>query len=134
MAWLMVKGQDLQVSEPTHATKELTCRFWLEDSRVSLFKLMACDEDQSPSHAKHEVNQQMITVFMTNDIQAIYDVVTLTINLGEVPEEHYRTNYTAGGRSYYSIDVDVNISLQSALEFFITVKGKKYGSVTVEYD
>jgi hypothetical protein len=54
--------------------------------------------------------------------------------LGEVPQEHYRTHYTAGGRSYYSIDVDVSISLQSALEFFVTVEGKKYGSVTVEYD
>jgi hypothetical protein len=67
MAWLMAKGQDLQVSEPTHAMKELTFRFWLEESRVSTFRLMACDDDQSPSHAKHEVNQRMITVFITND-------------------------------------------------------------------
>jgi hypothetical protein len=134
MMWLMTKGQDLHASEPTHATKKLVSRFWPEDSRVALFTLMACDMNQSPSHAKHGVSQQMIIMFITNDNQAIYHVVTLTINLGEVPQEHYVTEYSTGGRPYYNIHVEVNISLQSALEFFVTIKGKKYGSVTVEYD
>jgi hypothetical protein len=134
MAWLMAKGQDLHASVPTHATKDLIFRFWPTDSRVATLKLMACDDDHSPSHLKHEVSQQMITVFITNNIQAVYQVVTLTINMREIPQGYYTTHYATGGRLYYSILVVVNISLQSALEFFVTVEGKKYGSVTVEYD
>jgi hypothetical protein len=38
------------------------------------------------------------------------------------------------GKKYYSVAVEVHISMQSALEFFVTVNGKKYGSLSAKYD
>jgi hypothetical protein len=37
------------------------------------------------------------------------------------------------GRRYYSIDTLVHISMQSVLEFYVTVNGKKDGSLTAQY-
>jgi hypothetical protein len=66
MAWVLVKGQDLHASEPTHATTDLLPHFWPGQSRVLQFDLMACDDDQSPSHSGHKVNRHIITLSITN--------------------------------------------------------------------
>lgn len=34
---------------------------------------------------------------------------------------------------YYELEFDVEICIQSALEFSMSVNGKKYGSVTAKY-
>jgi hypothetical protein len=38
------------------------------------------------------------------------------------------------GEKYYSVAAEVHISMHSALEFFVTVNGKKYGSLSAKYD
>ncbi|KAF1944796.1 hypothetical protein EJ02DRAFT_452131 [Clathrospora elynae] len=51
-----------------------------------------------------------------------------------MPESDMRGKPSSTGRKYHSADCNVNISMQGALEFFVTVKGKRYGSVTARYD
>jgi hypothetical protein len=132
--WLIAKGQDLHASEPTHSTKDLTCNFWPKESRKMSFELVASDEEQSPNNLKHKVDQQKTTIFIANKFKALYKVAKLTIDLGDVPKEHVETRRNnARKKNYCSIRATVNISLQSSLEFFVTVGGKKYGSVTVDY-
>jgi hypothetical protein len=134
MLWLLDKGQDLHVREPTHSTKSLKSCFWPGESRAVKFTLMACDEDQSPSHSKHKVSQHTITVSIANDSKATYKVADLTVELDDVPEAYLRNKRHKDGRKYYKVETVVHISLQSALEFFVTVEGEKFGSVTVNYD
>jgi hypothetical protein len=38
------------------------------------------------------------------------------------------------GRKYLSVLSEVHISMQSALEFFVTIDGMKYGSLTAKYE
>jgi hypothetical protein len=133
MAWLLTKGQDLHSSEPTHATTVISVDYWPGENPISDFSLLACDEDKSPDHCEHKVNRQMINLSIANDPQAIYHVANVTVDLKDVPRHCISTYYSSDGRAYYSIRCTINISLQSGLEFFVTVGGKKYGSVTVDY-
>ena len=45
----------------------------------------------------------------------------------------FKTKYNPKGELYYEFDFNVELVIQSALDFFMTVEGKRYGSVTAKY-
>jgi hypothetical protein len=53
--------------------------------------------------------------------------------LSKVPKKEFKAKKGICGRRYHRISYDVEISIQSALEFSFTINGKKYGSITAEY-
>ncbi|KAI4698491.1 hypothetical protein J4E81_005714 [Alternaria sp. BMP 2799] len=119
MSWLLKKGQDLHASKATHATVDLYPHFWIGDDRTTEFELVSCDSDFAPLRYAED---------------SVYRVATLRVDLNDVPDEDLDLNISASGQRYYTADCTVNISLQSSLEFFITVKGKRYGSLIAKYD
>jgi hypothetical protein len=58
----------------------------------------------------------------------------LYVDLSDVPEQEFVPLWTPQGRPYKRLDYDVEMSLQSSLEFSVSVKGKKYGAVTAKYE
>ncbi|KAI4909431.1 hypothetical protein J4E90_008128 [Alternaria incomplexa] len=119
MEWLIEKGQDLHASEATHAAAEILSTFWVGEERTTHWDLLSCDADVAPQRSVEE---------------SIYQVATLIVDLSDVPEEDTELETSASGRKYHTINSVVNISLQSTLDFFITVNGKKYGSLTARYE
>ncbi|EUC31458.1 hypothetical protein COCCADRAFT_38444 [Bipolaris zeicola 26-R-13] len=65
---------------------------------------------------------------------SVYRVAVLTVDSNDIPLVYLKRNTSPCGRQYYSINVTVHISLQSSLNFYVTIKGKKFGSLTVSYD
>ncbi|EUC40240.1 hypothetical protein COCMIDRAFT_109318 [Bipolaris oryzae ATCC 44560] len=65
---------------------------------------------------------------------SVYHVAVLTVDSNDIPLSDLKRKTSPCGRQYYSIGVTVHISLQSSLEFYVTIKGKKFGSLTVSYD
>jgi hypothetical protein len=66
--------------------------------------------------------------------QGVFSVVVLTIDLTKVPKKEFKAKRSPDKRQYHQISFDVEISIQSALEFSCSVKGKKIGSVTAKYE
>ena len=66
-------------------------------------------------------------------MQDVYTVATLCVNVEDVPQRLFRTASSPSGSMYYKLFFDVELSVQSALEFSVSVNGKKYGSVTAKY-
>ena len=133
--WLIAKGQDLPTSDATHVTMDLSCDCWPEEDCTVITNLLACDAELSPSRTKHTVSRKYwLRIAKTNIGQTVYTVAKLTVDLSDVPIHLRRRQQSPSGRMYYSIAIVVNISLQSSLEFFVTVNGQKYDTVTVEYE
>lgn len=61
-------------------------------------------------------------------------VATLYADLSDIPKSHWKTERAPDGRMYYSIETVICISMQSSLEFYITIDGKKCGSVKAKYE
>jgi hypothetical protein len=61
-------------------------------------------------------------------------VATLTVDLAKVPVSCFEERTYPRGRKYFSILSEVNISMQSALEFFVTINDKKCKSVNAKYE
>jgi hypothetical protein len=61
-------------------------------------------------------------------------VTTVVADLSDVPDHYFEQRLNRHGEMYYHLDTLVHISMQSTLEFYLTVGGKKYGSVTAQYD
>jgi hypothetical protein len=66
--------------------------------------------------------------------QGVYRVATLIVDYDDVPKHLLKTKKSPDGRKYFEIEAVVHISMQSSLEFFVTVGGKKYGSLTAQYE
>jgi hypothetical protein len=66
-------------------------------------------------------------------MQDVYTVATLCVNLNNVPQKLFVTRISPSGIPYYELAFHVEISVQSALEFSVSVDGKRYGSVTAQY-
>lgn len=64
----------------------------------------------------------------------MYKVATLNVDLSNVPAECFSLHQSVHGRSYYELTCNVEISIQSALEFSVSVQGKRYGSLTAAYE
>ncbi|EOA92058.1 uncharacterized protein SETTUDRAFT_86462 [Exserohilum turcica Et28A] len=97
-------------------------------ARNQMSWLIQRGQDMHASDATHAA------VEIVSNWWSIYHVATLTSDLSDLPTKEMKLKTSSSGRKYYSVDCTVNISLQSALDFFITVKGKKLGSLTVSYD
>jgi hypothetical protein len=55
MSWLIAKGQDLQASNATHATEDMSTDFWPQESRRTEWELLACDLDIAPRSSNDPV-------------------------------------------------------------------------------
>jgi hypothetical protein len=58
----------------------------------------------------------------------------LHVDLSKVPDSQMKRKRSPTGREYCEVHALVHISMQSSLEFSLTVNGKNYGSVTAKYD
>ena len=63
----------------------------------------------------------------------MYKLATLDVDLNDVPESDFQLLQSAHGLAYYRLTYTVEISVQSALEFSLSVNGTRYGSVTARY-
>ncbi|CAN9134369.1 unnamed protein product [Alternaria alternata] len=118
-SWLLIKGQDLATTtKAPHAMLHLHRGFWLTEKRITKVSLIASNSDEAPRRSTEE---------------DVFRVAKLTINLTKVPKRTFKVKRSPDGRTYHEIDFEVEISIQSALEYSCSVKGKRVGSVTVEY-
>jgi hypothetical protein len=53
--------------------------------------------------------------------------------LNDVPQHLFELNLSPHGEAYHRLVFDVEISVQSVLEFSVSIKGTRYGSVTATY-
>ena len=133
--WLINKYQDLHVVNATHAAIDITVQFWPNKVPGVTTSLLACDANRAPSRSIHPVSNlrpELLTNLTKN--QSVYKVATLTVNLKDVPSDCIKHNRNPAGRHYNSIYAQVHISMQSSLEFFVTVNGKRYGTVHAAYE
>ncbi|KAH7396595.1 hypothetical protein DE146DRAFT_763611 [Phaeosphaeria sp. MPI-PUGE-AT-0046c] len=119
MIWLVKKGEDLETSKASHAYTTLTAHFWPKESRRTTWELYACDAD---------------TAAQGSTAESVYRVATLIVDFDDVPASCYEHKVNDRDKKYLRLRAEVHISIQSSLEFFVTVDGKKYGSLTAEYD
>ena len=61
-------------------------------------------------------------------------MATLNVDLNDVPDDMFQRRLSPHGVSYYKLLLNIEISLESALEFFVTVNGMRYGSLTAIYE
>jgi hypothetical protein len=60
-------------------------------------------------------------------------VAKLVVDLSDVPQSAYMTCVSPDGELYHQLRFEVEISVQSSLEFSLLVQGVRYGSVTAKY-
>jgi hypothetical protein len=56
------------------------------------------------------------------------------VDLSGVPERLFRKKRSKNGRIYHTLSFEVDIAVQSALEYSFSVEGVKYGSVKARYE
>lgn len=57
----------------------------------------------------------------------------MVVDLNPVPAWEWRKASSPLGRPYHVLDYSVEISVQSTLEYSLSVNGVRYGSVTANY-
>ncbi|KAF1944788.1 Hsp70 family protein [Clathrospora elynae] len=117
--WLIHKGQDMHASHETHAAAEIYTQFWPGEERFMSMKLIACDAEDAPTSSKHA---------------AVYNVTTVVADLRNVPDSYLEMKVNPIGETYFHVKTLVHISMQSTLDFYITVNGKKCGSIAAQYE
>ncbi|KAF1950892.1 Hsp70 family protein [Byssothecium circinans] len=118
MSWVISKGEELSTSAPLHGSVAFFMPLWPGDSRKTSLKLLAADSDIAPQRDSHK---------------NVYEVAKLTIDLSCVPQREFQTKRSPGGDVYYHLDYTIEISVQSALEYSLSINGVKYGSVAANY-
>ncbi|KAI4620108.1 hypothetical protein J4E80_004634 [Alternaria sp. BMP 0032] len=118
MEWLLNKGQDLSSKSESHAYADLSCCFWPRSPRSASLALQASNVDNAPTRARDK---------------GVYTVATLEVDLSGVPQSAYETCTSMHGGVYYSLDIKVEMVIQSSLEFSLMVEGVRYGAVTANY-
>ncbi|KAF2849836.1 Hsp70 family protein [Plenodomus tracheiphilus IPT5] len=116
--WLLRKGQGLSTTRIAFTKLQVRASFWPDEVRRANVDLIASDADRMVTKA---------------DDPAVYTVARLCVDFGEVPALEFRTMQSLSGRRYYEVDFSVEISVQSSLEFAVSVNGKRYGSLIAEY-
>lgn len=61
-------------------------------------------------------------------------MATLMVDLNKVPKKEFNAKRSRTGRCYHQLDFEVEISVQSKLEFSFSVNGKRYESITAKYE
>ncbi|KAI4710800.1 hypothetical protein J4E89_004390 [Alternaria sp. Ai002NY15] len=117
--WLLNKGQDLATTKVPHATMSFSTKFWPHEARTHRVRLIATNSDEAPQHSYDK---------------GVFSVVTLTIDLSKVPKKEFKARRSPDRRQYHQISYEVEISIQSALQFSCSVEGKNVGSITAKYE
>ncbi|KAH3975901.1 hypothetical protein HBH98_042340 [Parastagonospora nodorum] len=118
MTWLLTKGQDLSTSQLSHANHTFHQNFWVGDSRMTSIGLLASEGDRA---AKRSTDK------------SIYRLATLEVDLSGVPQDEFEVLRSPSGHTYHRIIYTVDISIQSSLDFSVSIGGKKYGRITARY-
>jgi hypothetical protein len=64
----------------------------------------------------------------------VYKVASVVVDLSDVDDCLFERGVNCRQELFYYLVLAVHISMQSTLEFYVTVNGKKCGFVTAEYD
>jgi hypothetical protein len=67
-------------------------------------------------------------------VQGVKKVASVIIDLSVVPKDRWKAERSPSGDTYHRLSYSLEISVQSALEFSLTVDGKSYGSVKAAYE
>ncbi|KAJ4989461.1 hsp70 family chaperone [Stagonosporopsis vannaccii] len=112
MNWLLKMGQDLPTPEPAHAEIALHLDFWPNFIRETILELEAPNRSRAP---KRSVDMR------------VFRVVTVVVDLGEASEGEFKTKFSPDGQMYYQLSYNIQVPVQSSLEIYLPVKGKRYG-------
>jgi hypothetical protein len=63
----------------------------------------------------------------------VYKVATLDVDLSSVPQSAFLSSPSPSGGTYYTLHFQVEMTIQSSLEFCLLVNGVRYGAVTANY-
>ncbi|KAI8935100.1 hypothetical protein NX059_007695 [Plenodomus lindquistii] len=119
-SWLLTKGQDLPTNtKAPHAMLSFQLIFWPYEDRTATVKFITSDEDDAPKHAYDA---------------SVSTVATLHVDLSKVPKKEFKAKKNLSGLRYDEVHVDLTVSIQSALEFGLQIKGKNYGVVAAKYE
>ncbi|KAG9187462.1 hypothetical protein G6011_05333 [Alternaria panax] len=118
MEWMLKKGQDLATKSDAHGTKSFYQQFWLGDSRTVSLDLLAADIDKALQRSRD---------------QGVYKVAVLNVDLNAVPANAFTRHSSPTRAAYYSLSFQVEMTIQSSLEFCLLVNGIRYGTVTANY-
>jgi hypothetical protein len=64
----------------------------------------------------------------------VFQVAELAVDLDDVPERLFRKKRSKDGKIYHQVEYEIKISVQSSLEYSLSVEGVTYGSVTARYE
>jgi hypothetical protein len=136
MNWLLRKGQNLPTSSSEHGTLTFNMDFWVGKSRKATVELLAANGDQEPRFSDEPVSthQQRPCDTKYSLLKGVFEIAKLVVDLSGVPERLFRKKRSKDGRTYHMLSFEVNISVQSALEYSFSVEGVKYGSVQARYE
>ncbi|KAI2482515.1 Hsp70 family protein [Pyrenophora tritici-repentis] len=116
--WILKKGQDLATKSASHGSMRFHQNFWVGDERSTSLSLLASDSYQAPLRSKD---------------QKVYKVASLAVDLSGVPESAFTTSRSVSGGFYSTLHYQVEMTIQSSLEFSLLVSGVRYGAVTANY-
>ncbi|KAH4054949.1 hypothetical protein HBI64_117810 [Parastagonospora nodorum] len=119
MDWLVKKGQDLPTSGAHHATLPFIVSFWPGEKRTCNLKLYAAECTKAPRCLKDK---------------DVYAVATLSVDLSIVPKDEFKPLRSPIGALYHQLSYSIEISVQSSLEYSLSVAGKKYATLTATYE
>ncbi|KAH3949858.1 hypothetical protein HBH53_083220 [Parastagonospora nodorum] len=116
--WILHQDQDLATNAESHAEVSFCKFFWPGDSRTMTIDLLACNVEKAPQRFTDK---------------NVFTVATLSVDLSSVPATCFQTCFAPGGRVYTTLSIEIQISVQSSLEYSLLVEGVRYGSVTAKY-
>ncbi|KAH6633342.1 Hsp70 family protein [Boeremia exigua] len=119
MNWLLKQGQTLPTSGPAHAKISMSTLFWLTQERTSTLRLEASNRARAP---KRSVDA------------GVYRVAKATVDLSKVPEKAFLKKMSPIGRPYVQLNYEIELFVQSSLEMYLSVDGKRYGELTAAFD
>jgi hypothetical protein len=64
----------------------------------------------------------------------VYKVAEAPVDLGSVPEKYFKKKMSPLGRTYVELDFEIELFVQSSLEMYLTVDGKRYGTLTAAFE
>lgn len=80
----------------------------------------------------YDISVALLQFILT--VQTLYRVARLSFNTESIPTRFLSKKVSPDGKLYFSATSIVHISIQSAIEFSVTVNGNDFGSVIVDYD
>ena len=64
----------------------------------------------------------------------MYTVATLNVDLSVVPKDEFKPLRSPTGALYHKLSFSIEISVQSSLEYSLSVAGEKYATLTATYE